>query len=49
MWNRPSKNSIRKVREQLEASLDDTIAIGVPKPGSQQEEEEKVKKIPGRS
>ena len=39
----PSKELDPKERAQFEASLDDTIAVGVPKPVSPQEEEERVR------
>jgi Fe-S oxidoreductase len=41
----PFKELDPKVRAQYEASLDDTLAVGVPKPGSPQEEEERVRQF----
>jgi Fe-S oxidoreductase len=41
----PIKELDAKALEQFEASLDDTIAIGVPKPSSPKEEEEQIRKF----
>lgn len=41
----PVKELAPQVRAQFEASLDDTIAVGVPKPGSPQEEEALVRRF----
>ena len=41
----PARELDPKVRAQLEASLDDTLAVGVPKPGTPQEEEELVRRF----
>ena len=41
----PSRELDPNVRAQFEASLDDTLAIGVPKPASPKEEEEQVRRF----
>ncbi len=41
----PARELDPKVCAQLESSLDDTIAVGVPKPGTPQEEEDLVRRF----